>query len=309
MSECRSLDEALNKTYDNLGILSPRDVAAFWAVVPKFLGGRGGRRQDDKDNYQQMFHQFDKIITKSMEEIESYDARELATLAISLAKIMDKVGKSKHRKKGSPQQILHDMLIGNNSEFKQFIFDHIACASIQILHKFDARHLSNFIYAYGLAKQVLKFDDGRTFFDILADQILSFNNLDDFWPQELSNIVWAYATTKESNPKLFKELADYFVALDSLDSFKPQELSNTVWAYATAGESHPELFNKLADHILVLDNLNKFDAQAFSNILWAYATAGESHPKLFKRVADHIVSLDNLNNFKPQNYSLRNNIC
>ena len=41
MSECRSLTEALNKTYDNLDILSPRDVAAFWAVVPKFLGGRG----------------------------------------------------------------------------------------------------------------------------------------------------------------------------------------------------------------------------------------------------------------------------
>ena len=86
MSECKTLDEALDKTYDNLDILSPRDVAAFWAVVPKFLGGiRMGRRQDDKNNNQQMFHLFDKIITKSMEDINEYGYRELATLAISLA--------------------------------------------------------------------------------------------------------------------------------------------------------------------------------------------------------------------------------
>ena len=41
MSEMKSLEEALTATYDNLDRLSPRDVSAFWAVVPKFLGGRG----------------------------------------------------------------------------------------------------------------------------------------------------------------------------------------------------------------------------------------------------------------------------
>ena len=290
MSECKTLDEALNKTYDNLDILSPRDVAAFWAVVPKFLGGiRMGRTQDGKNNTQQMFHQFDKIITKSMEEIESYDARDMATLAISLAKIMDKVGKSKHRKKGSPQQILHDMLVGNNSEFKQFIFDHIACASIPILREFEARDLSNFIYAYGLAEHTLKFDDGSTFFDILADQVITFDELDEFSPQHLSNIVWAYATTEESNPNLFKKVANH-IKTCSLDRFNGQDCSNTVWAYATAGEPHLMLFQKLADHIVALDSLDDFWPQALSNIVWAYATAGESHPELFKKVADHILN-------------------
>jgi len=303
MSECRSLDEALNATYDNLDILSHRDVAAFWAVVPKFLGGRGGRRQDDKNDNQRMFHQFDKIITKSMEEIKLYDARDMSTLAISLAKIMDKVGKSGNRKtKGSPQQILHDMLIGNNLEFKQFIFDHITCASIPILREFKARDLANFIYAYGLAEHTLKFDDGSTFFDILADQVISFEELDGFKPQHLSNIAWAYATTEESNPKLFKKVAGHIISLDNLDGFKPQELSNIVWAYATARESHPELLKKVADHIITR-SLDRFNGQDCSNTVWAYATAKESHPKLFRKVADHVVSLSNLNEFKPQNLS------
>ena len=66
MLECRTLEEALNATYENLDRLSPRDVSAFWAVVPKLL--RGGRYNHDQ--MKQMFHQFDVISTKSIKEIE-----------------------------------------------------------------------------------------------------------------------------------------------------------------------------------------------------------------------------------------------
>jgi len=61
MSEMRSLEEALTATHDNLDRLSPRDVSAFWAVVPKFLGGRGPRTSNQQQQ-QHKFHQFDKIL-------------------------------------------------------------------------------------------------------------------------------------------------------------------------------------------------------------------------------------------------------
>jgi len=298
MSEMRSLEEALTATYDNLDRLSPRDISAFWAVVPKFLGGRGPRTNNQQQ--QHMFRQFDKISTKSIQDINQYGYRELATLAISLAKIIDKISKRKRPAKGSPHQILQDILIDNESKIKQLIFREIASSSVPILHEFDARHLSNLIYAFGLAEEVVLVDDGSTFFDMLAKEVMNFDNLDEFWPQALSNIVWAYANVGVSTSQLFEKVAEHIIALDSLDRYDSQALSNIIWAYATLDEPHPKLYKKVADHIITLDNLDEFWPQALSNIIWAYATLNEHHPRLFKRLADHIVGLDKLDKFIPQ---------
>jgi len=40
-----------------------------------------------------------------------------------------------------------------------------------------------------------------------------------------------------------------------LSSFRPQELTNIVWAYATANEQHLELFKKVVDVIVEFDDL------------------------------------------------------
>jgi len=300
MSEMRSLEEALTATHDNLDRLSPRDVSAFWAVVPTFLGGRE-HRTTNQQQQQQMFHHFDKISTASIQDIDRYDPRDMTTLAISLAKVIDKISKRKRPTKGSPHQILRDILIGNDSKIKQYIFREIASSSVPILHEFNARELSNLIYAFGLSQEVVLVNDGSTFFDMLAKEVMNFDNLDEFWPQALSNTVWAFATAGESQPRLFERVADHIVQLDNLNNFKPQELKDIVWAYATAEEHHSQLFTRLADHIIKLDNLRQFDGQALSNTIWAYATSGESHPQLFKKVADHIISLNTLDRYNSQN--------
>ena len=44
---------------------------------------------------------------------------------------------------------------------------------------------------------------------------------------------WAFATSGVSAPELFAALGD--TALPRLAGFKPQEIANLVWAFATAG--------------------------------------------------------------------------
>ena len=66
----------------------------------------------------------------------------------------------------------------------------------------------------------------------------------------------------------------------SLVDFKPQELSNILWSFAKSGETNPGLFQALGHHIHAR-SLKDFKLQDFSNIVWAYATAGVSLPKLF----------------------------
>jgi len=287
MSEMRSLEEALTATYDNLDRLSPRDVSAFWAVVPKFLGGRGPRTSNQQQQTEQKFHQFDLILTKSIQEIDQYGYRELATLAISLAKIIDKMSKRKgHPAEGSSHQVLQD-LIGEN---KQFIFKEIASASVPILYEFNPRHLSNLIYSFGLAEEVVLVTDGSsTFFDMLAE--VSIPNLYKSNGQDLSNMLWAYANVKVSNSQLFEQAGDSIVAMDmdNLNEFWPQALSNTLWAYATLNEQHAKLFKKVGDHIVHLPNLESFNGQDLSNTVWAFANTGQSHPQLFNKLADEAI--------------------
>jgi hypothetical protein len=129
------------------------------------------------------------------------------------------------------------------------------------------------------------------------------NDLSEFWPQALSNIIWSYATSGESHPQLFMKFGDHIVAMNDLSGFMPQALSNIIWAYATAGESHPQLFSKLGNHIVAMKDLGLFKPQALSNIVWSFSTAGKSHPKLFSKVGDHIVAMNDFSSFLPQHFS------
>ena len=52
------------------------------------------------------------------------------------------------------------------------------------------------------------------------------------------------ALAVESHPLLFEKFANHIVALNDLNDFWPQALSKIVWVYATAGDSHPRLFIK-----------------------------------------------------------------
>ncbi len=250
MRECKTLEELSQLAHDHLDVLSPRGKSAFWTMLPKLIQTRDGGPPRTNLRHFQMKEQLDTILCNTLENIEAFDSRDIATTALGLAKIVKHVGHFRRKKPptGSPHQILHDLLIGVNSENKQIIFGKIAMLAIPILSDFDARHLSNFIYAYGLAECVPNVDGGRTLFDVVA--VEAIYNLRHFNSQDLSNMLWAYANVGASNSALFNAAGDSVIALEDLSEFMPQAISNIVWAYATAVETHPRLFKQLADHIV-----------------------------------------------------------
>jgi len=127
------------------------------------------------------------------------------------------------------------------------------------------------------------------------------NNLDELWPQALSNIIWAYATLDESHSKLYTKVGDHIVGRDNLNDFWPQAQKDLVWAYATVEESHPQLYKKIADHIISLNNLNSFNGQDCSNTVWAYATNGQIDERLFSSLVPSVKA--NLDEFIAQGLS------
>jgi hypothetical protein len=280
--------------YDHLNQLSPRNKSAFWASLPNLLHQWDGKSQVQHNE------QLAEILCNTLENMKGYSYRDIATIAISLAKIMKQVESHGQRSAtGSLHQNLHTLLVGMNSENKHYIFSKIAGHATPILSKFDARHLSNLIYSHGLAKYVPTVEGGRTIMDILALEAMS--KLQHFNSQDLSNMLWSYAKLESSNSVIFKAAGDSIVGMKDLSSFLPQHFSNILWSFATAGESHPKLFSKFGYHIIAMKDLSGFKPQELSNLLWAYATACKSHPLLFQKLAHAAIS--RRNDFKPQELS------
>ena len=324
MNDCDTLGEAIRAIHDNLDKASPRDLSAFWTVVPKFL---------KYERVGKLNPQLQAIFNKTADDIGNYGPRDLdqTTLAFALiVKVLEETNVTGSRY----HEFLHNTLIGKGD----IIFQFIANTARPMLSQFEPKRLANLAYAYEIIDYVPKFDDGSTLFHHIAEQ--SIPMLGNFEPRNLVRIVLAFKKVKVSHPELFEKVGDHITALDHLNNFKPKAFSNIlatfaraevshpqmfvkvgnhivnlahlnnftpntlvyiVWAFAKAQVSHPRLMDKVADHIVSLDNLDKFAPHALSNIVYAFAIAGVSHPRLMKKVADHIVSLDNLNDFSAHN--------
>jgi len=290
MMDCRTLDDAIKAIYPNLYRVSPRDISAFWAVVPRLL------------KYQErgaQLPQLQAIFYKTADQIHTYGPQDSTATTLGFAKTIQTLQESKRGYgSGSYEEYLHGILVRQRDE----VFDFIARTAVNKLDQFEPRQLKDLAYTYALMEFTPKLlEDGSTLFDHIAEKSIPL--LGKFKPQELANIVWAFEKVKVQHPDLFEEMADHIVSLDHLNDFKPQEVSNLLMAYAKAQESHLDLFNKVADHIVSLDHLNDFKPQELSNTIYAFAKAQVSRLDLFNKVADHIVLLNNLDDYNEQDIS------
>lgn len=284
MRQFKTIETLIEAVYINMDTLSPRNKSSFWAELSKLLRNKGIPSRTTSHKHDVLKKQLDSILTNTLTNVKlkQFDDRDVATIAISLVKIV--------KQGGYVSQKTLQMTLGD-----------IASFILPLLPRFQPRYLVNLMYAYSLADCVPKINGGRNFYDILAFQ--SISKLHRFNSQDFSNMLWAYANVCVSNSDLFMAAGDAIVALDDLSHFDSQHISNIIWSYATAGEPHPRLFNRLANHIITLDDLSGYKAQNCSNIVWSYATACQSNPRLFQKIANHIIDLDDLLSFKPQEIS------
>ena len=111
----------------------------------------------------------------------------------------------------------------------------------------------------------------------VADHIVALNNLAPFIPQNLSNILWAYATAKDAQPRLFGKLA--VVATKRKNEFNSQDVANFLWSCSANGQIDQHLFSSFVPATKSL--INKCNSQNLANIAWVYAVADIDAPSLF----------------------------
>jgi hypothetical protein len=86
MRQCNTIDELVQLAYNHLDTISPRGMAAFWSLVMKHVQNhRGGNSRA------QVNEQLAKILCNTLENMKRYSHIDIATIAISLAKVMKQV--------------------------------------------------------------------------------------------------------------------------------------------------------------------------------------------------------------------------
>jgi len=114
MKDCRTLDDAIVPYYHNLETLTPRNLSAFWAAVPRLL------------RYQErgvtLVPQLEAIFLKTADQIHSYGPIYLTTTTLGFAKTIQTLQRSKRGYgKGSYEGYLHGILIRQRDAVFSFL--------------------------------------------------------------------------------------------------------------------------------------------------------------------------------------------
>ena len=86
--------------------------------------------------------------------------------------------------------------------------------------------------------------------------------------QGLANIAWSYAILRANDVLLFRQVA--IEASGKICHFKPQEVSNIVWAFAEANSWNPVLFAAVGRDMAYY-TMQDFEPQHLANLLWSLA--------------------------------------
>lgn len=105
-------------------------------------------------------------------------------------------------------------------------------------------------------------------------------------PQDVSNLLWAFATTVFKDDRTLHQICSRGGAI--IAEFAPQALANTAWAVAILGVCDLPMLEVLAEEMI--SKMVKFTPQALANSAWAWATMEVKSQELFDSLALHAVA-------------------
>jgi len=143
MKEFNTLDDAIEVYYNNLEIVTPRNLSSFWSAVPRLL-----KYQNPVNN---LVPQLEAIFLKTADQIHSYGPQDLATTTLGFAKTIQALQRNKRGYvKGSYEGYLHGILIRQ----RDAVFSFLARTAVNKLNQFEPRYLKDLAYTYALLEYV-----------------------------------------------------------------------------------------------------------------------------------------------------------
>jgi hypothetical protein len=71
LRNCATIEDLVATTRNNLHVMSPRDISAFWTILSKLVQNQGGRppRTNNNHRHGQINKQLDMILVKTLDNI------------------------------------------------------------------------------------------------------------------------------------------------------------------------------------------------------------------------------------------------
>ncbi len=169
-------------------------------------------------------------------------------------------------------------------QIEPLVMEHLLKFTSEKIGPCDAKSLAGIVHTVahvGAAGQT-----ANTLYYAIAQAALG--KMEDFRPQHLVDMVWAFATAGIGGAyhELFKAVSE--AVLRQLNLFTPQNFANTVWAFAACGHSAPRMFAAVLQRSC--RKLGEFSAHEAATTLWAYAEARVRAPALFDAVKEAAIS-------------------
>jgi len=251
------------------------------------------------------------MLEHTINSMKSLTSKELATIALGLAKMFKMYWTQENKNKNSIyHQSFFNVLLDDSSNPQASFFHPITKASSCIMQLFDSHCLVCLSYTYALLGYNLQFGDVTSMFGDIASRTikkwivlihqacrmyyfpLQFVGVatqsspiggkccglhvrmewNAFNAKNILDIVQAYITFEESHSGLFKKIAKYIVNLHDITSFKPPELSTITWTYPNLNEPHHDFLWMIGDSIVALNlNLSAIQPPELTQTKWAFA--------------------------------------
>lgn len=127
--------------------------------------------------------------------------------------------------------------------------------------------------------------------------------LQELDPQELSNVLWTFATLLTLDDPLFEAAGRQAIGL--IEAFDAQNVSNSFWSFTSVVLQDPPLLEALCGRAAVL--MDQLTMQQLANVAWSFATISVCHHPLHDFMARRAQEL--LRAEDPGNSRLLVNVC
>ncbi|PHJ24674.1 rap domain-containing protein [Cystoisospora suis] len=158
------------------------------------------------------------------------------------------------------------------------LFREIARRLPVLAHQMKPAHVA--LTANALARA-----DVRVLGGLRALSVRARETLDDFEPQDISNLLNGFGKLQIVDPELFESAAPKVCA--AVRFYNPQHLANIAHAYSKVSVHHTLLFDRIAE--MARRSIQNFRSQELANLAMAFARLDIRHKGLLVSLADEVL--------------------
>jgi len=212
LNEYKTIHEVIQVAYEHEN-LSPKHMSAVWTSLSRLvIASTRHQFREIPQNWLVLEGKLSTLVDRMISSLHYYTPIFITQSALSIGKIIKTV--SNVTTSGNNQKTIHmfrTVLVGKNDIQKTKIYQAIATTTLPLLNQFDAQGFSNMAYACAITKTIPRCH-GRSLFDHITDAICLLDNeaMKTFTPQNLTNIVWAFATAKIFSQRVCKYIPLYY---------------------------------------------------------------------------------------------------